>query len=119
MTAPKLPRVSRLADRAVAILVTVTLVLFAAMVALVIFLVISVSAVQGGQHSDTIVACQEANANRAEDVQIFGVILALPAIAKPQFITADMRAAQEVALAKVNAEIKTAYALRDCPALYG
>jgi hypothetical protein len=52
-------------------------------------------------------------------VKIFGDILGLPAISKPQYITPAMREVQAAAIAKVNKEIRTAYALRDCTALYG
>jgi hypothetical protein len=109
----------RIGDRFVAIFMTVTLVLFAVMVVLLAILLARVSGVQGSQHADTVNACNLANANRAEDVQIFTAILALPAIARPQYITPAMRAAQDAAVAKVNAKIRTAYALRDCAALYG
>jgi hypothetical protein len=109
----------RIGDRFVAVFMTVTLVLFAALVVLVVCLVLRVSSVQGSQHADTITACNLANGNRTQDVKILGDILALPAIARPQYITPVMRAAQDAAVAKVNAEIRSAYALRDCPALYG
>ena len=109
----------RMGDRIVAAFVAVTLALLAVLVAVIIYLVIRVSDIQGGQHADTITACRMANGNRTQDVQIFTAILALPAIARPQFITPAMRAVQEAAVARVNAEIKTAYALRNCAALYG
>jgi hypothetical protein len=110
---------SKVGDRFVAAFVTVTLVLLAAMTGLVIYLVIRVSDVQGDQHNATISSCQQSNASRAEEVQIFGSILALPAISRPQFITPAMYADQQAAVVKVNAKIKKAYALRNCAAAAG
>jgi len=109
----------KVGDRFVAVFVTVTLVLLAAMAGLCIYLVVRVSNAEGDAHAAAITACNLSNGNRSEDVQIFGDILALPAISKPQFITPAMREVQAAALAKVNARIKVAYALRDCTALYG
>jgi hypothetical protein len=121
-----LARSSLVADRAVAIMVIGTLVVLFAMAGMVAYLVLRVNgeananqATAATAHASTLTACNLANANRTEDVHIFSAILALPAIAKPQFITPDMRAVQQAALDKVDAEIKAAYALRDCAALYG
>lgn len=130
MTSPgparPLSRASIVADRAVAIMVIGTLIVLFAMAGMVIYLVVRVSDVAGDNQRnavtaqrDTITACGLANENRAQDVKIFGDILALPAIGKPQYITPAMRAVQEAAVAKVNAEIRAAYAPRDCKALYG
>jgi hypothetical protein len=89
-----------------------------ALVVVVVILLLRQSSISGAEHNSAVLACQEANGNRTEDVQIFKDILSLPAIAKPQFITPAMRTAQEKALVQVNANIKAAYALRDCARLY-
>jgi len=109
----------KVGDRFVAVFMTVTLVLSAALVGLVVYLVVRVSNVQGVQHNATISSCQQSNASRAEEVQILGAILALPAISRPQFITPAMYADQQAAVVKVNAKIKKAYALRNCAAAAG
>jgi len=122
MISPETPaarRSSLFADRVVSIMVITTLFLFTIIVGLVIYLVIDVAGVAGGNRTNAVNACRLANGNRTEDVRIINEILNLPAIAKPQFITPAMRAAQDAALAKVHADVKTAYALRDCQAEYG
>jgi hypothetical protein len=116
---PAARRSSLFADRAVSVIVITTLFLFTLIVALVVYLVIRVSDVADGNRADAVNACELANGNRSEDVRIINEILNLPAISKPQFITPVMRAAQDAALARVHANVKTAYALRDCAAEYG
>jgi hypothetical protein len=110
---------SRVGDRFVAVFMTVTLVLFAALVGLIVYLVIRVSNVQGDQHNATISSCQQSNASRADNVQIFSGILALPSISHPEFITPANMAAQNAAVAKVKAKVREADALRNCAAAAG
>jgi hypothetical protein len=122
VTSPDTPaarRSSLFADRVVSIMVITTLFLFTIIVALVIYLVIDVAGVASGNRTNAVNACRLANGNRTEDVRIINEILNLPAISKPQFITPAMRAAQAAALVRVHADVKTAYALRDCAAEYG
>jgi heme/copper-type cytochrome/quinol oxidase subunit 2 len=115
---PRPPHRKVLGDRFVGIFVTVTLVLFAVLVGLFVYLVFKVSADQNASQQNTITSCQLANGNRSEDVTVLHSILALPAIADPQFITPASRAAQDAALAKVHAQITKAYALHDCQQQY-
>jgi hypothetical protein len=124
-------RPSVIADRAVAILVTVTLVLFAAIVGLVVYLVLYVSSVAAGNHAlvlqvtaaekqvsaaeaaahaATITSCQESNANRSEDITIWEHVLVLP----PGATVLD-----EAAITRDLTLIREAYALRNCPAAAG
>jgi hypothetical protein len=121
-----------LGDRSVTFLVTGTLAAFLAMVGLVIYLVTQVSGVANDNHTlvlqlqgvqsaattNTINACELSNANRTEDEQIFNAILALPAIAKPQFITPANAAEQRAKVAGIVVSIHTAYAPRNCVQLY-
>ena len=106
-------------DRIVAAFVTVTLALLGVLVGLIIYLVIRVSSVQGTVHTQTISACEQSNTNRAEEVQFIHAILALPAIADPQFETPANRAAQVGQVARIKSEVGAAYALHDCTAQYG
>ena len=115
---PRPPRRKLLGDRFVGFFVTGTLVLFATLVGLVIYLVIKVSATQNAEQANTVTACQTANGNRSEDVEVLHSILALPAISSPQFITPASKARQDAALAKVHTQISKAYALHDCAKQY-
>jgi hypothetical protein len=69
----------RIGDRFVAIFMTVTLVLFAALVALVIYLVTQVSAAENAAHASDIRQCQLANATRVQDIAIWNRLLDVPA----------------------------------------
>jgi hypothetical protein len=89
-----------------------------ALIVVVVILVIGLSNVSTREDDNSVSACQQANANRTEDVAIDHDILALPALASPQFITAPNMARQRAAVTRIDADIKTAYALRDCVALY-
>jgi hypothetical protein len=109
----------RIGDRFVAVFMTITLVLFAALIVLFVILIIRVSNVQGGQHDATISSCRQSNASRADNVQIFSGILALPSISHPEFITPANMAAQNAAVAKVKAKVREADALRNCAAAAG
>jgi len=89
---------------------TVTLVLFAALVGLVIYLVLRVSNVQGDQHNATISSCQQSNASRTEDIEIWQAVLKLPPGAT---------AAQKATVARDLAMVHKAFTLRDCAAAAG
>jgi L-cystine uptake protein TcyP (sodium:dicarboxylate symporter family) len=110
---------SRVGDRFVAVFMTVTLVLFAALVGLIVYLVIRVSNVQGDQHNATISSCQQSNASRTEDIEIWEAVLKLPPDATAEFITPANMAAQNAAVAKVKAKVREADALRNCAAAAG
>jgi len=107
---PAARRSSVVADRAVAILVTVTLVLFAVLVTLFLLLLFRVSSVQGSQRSATISSCQQSNASRTEDISIWEAVLKLPAGAT---------AAEKAAVARDLAMVHKAFTLRDCAAAAG
>jgi heme/copper-type cytochrome/quinol oxidase subunit 2 len=89
-----------------------------ALIVVVVILVFHVSSVASADDRNAVTACNLANANRAEDVAIFHDILALPALASPQFITPANMARQRTAVAGIDADIKAAYAPRNCVALY-
>ena len=97
-------------DRIVAAFVAVTLALLAVLVGVIIYLVIQVSDIQGGQQADNITSCQESNASRADDVTLWEHLLTLPP---------DATAAQKATAARDLALVRKAYALRDCAAEYG
>jgi hypothetical protein len=99
----------RIGDRFVAIFMTVTLVMLGAMVVLFILLLLRVSAVQGGQRADNITSCQESNASRTDDVDLWEQLLTLPPGAS---------AAQKAVVTRDLAKVHRAYALRDCAAEY-
>jgi len=79
------------------------------LIVVVVILVLRISAVSADEHASAIVACQEANANRTEDVDIWVDVLKLPP---------DATAAQKAAVARDLAKVHQAYALRNCAALY-
>jgi hypothetical protein len=101
---------SRVGDRFVAVFMTVTLVLFAALVGLIVYLVIRVSNVQGDQHNATISSCQQSNASRTEDIEIWEAVLKLPP---------DATAAQKATVARDLAMVHKAFILRNCAAAAG
>jgi hypothetical protein len=114
----------KVGDRFVATFVAVTLLLFLAIVGLVIYMVIRVTAVENANaalsranaataataHNDNIASCQQSNTSRTEDIGIWTAVLTLPPGAT---------AAQRAAVARDLKLVDQAYALRDCAALYG
>jgi hypothetical protein len=62
-------------DRAIAVLVTGTLALFAVLVALVVYLVLQVSDVADANQAAAVSSCQQSNVNRAEDIAIWNRLL--------------------------------------------
>jgi predicted ATPase len=104
----------KVGDRFVATFVAVTLLLFLAIVGLVIYMVIRVTAVENANaalsranaanaviaRNDNIASCQQSNTSRTEDIGI-------------------ATAAQRAAVARDLKLVDQAYALRDCAALYG
>jgi hypothetical protein len=75
---PVIPN-GRIGDRFVAVFMTVTLVLFGVMAALVIYLVTQVSAAENGTHASNIQQCQLANVTRQQDIAIWNRLLGTPA----------------------------------------
>jgi hypothetical protein len=114
----------KVGDRFVATFVAVTLLLFLAIVGLVIYMVIRVTAVENAnaalsranaanaviERNDNIASCQQSNTSRTEDIGIWTAVLTLPPGAT---------AAQRAAVARDLKLVDQAYALRDCAALYG
>ena len=101
---------SKIGDRFVAVFMTVTLVLFAALVVLFFLLLFRVSDVQGDQHNATISSCQQSNASRTEDIEIWEAVLKLPP---------DATAAQKATVARDLAMVHKAFILRNCAAAAG
>jgi hypothetical protein len=89
-----------------------------ALIIIVVILVFRVGALATTDDNNSVAACQQQNINLVTDQRIFQEILALPAIASPQFITAANAAAQRVAVARIETDISTAYAQRNCVALF-
>jgi hypothetical protein len=108
---PKPSARRRKGDRFVTVFVTVTLALFAALVGVIIYLVVSVSDTENVAHNATITACQLANENRAEDITIWRDVLGG---SHPGYTAAHLaRLAHDLVL------VRQAYAPRNCTALYG
>jgi len=68
----------RIGDRFVGIFMTVTLLLFAALVILVIYLVVRVSDVADANAKNAVSSCQQSNQSRVEDIAIWNRLLKLP-----------------------------------------
>ena len=104
-----------------ALIVSVALdIILSISLALTVFIGHSNSVVQNNQiHANNINACNLANNNRTEDLQVFSDLIKLPAISAPQFQTKAARATQAANYLKLDKELKVAFALRDCPKLYG
>jgi hypothetical protein len=96
-------------DRFANFYLTASALVMIALVVTVVILVLRISAVSSDEHQSAIVACQLANANRTEDVDIWVSVLKLPP---------DATAAQKAAVARDLAKVHQAYALRDCATLY-
>jgi len=92
----------KVADRFVAVFMTVTLVLFAALVGLVIYLVLRVSDVANANQANATSSCQQSNTNRVEDIAIWNRLLRLPPGA-----TAEQRAEDD--------ELKHLVGVKDTP----
>jgi hypothetical protein len=117
-TAGIIRRDSAAANRLVTIFVAVSAILNVILIILVVLLGLSNRSTIANQHSDTISSCQTANGNRSEDSAILNQILALPAIAHPQFITKASMQQQNTDVALIKAHIKTGYAAHNCAAQY-
>jgi hypothetical protein len=116
-TVPAVPP-DKVGDRFVTVFAGGTALTLAVMTALIIFLVLRNTATEKAAHNSTIAACQLSNTNRTEDIATLNAILALPAISSPQFITPAARSAQAADLARVRAQIRHEYALRNCALPY-
>src|ERR1017187_3910552 len=56
-----------------------------------------------------ITACNLANTNRTEDLQVFSDLIRLPAISAPQFQTRPAKNTQAAGYLKLNTELKEAF----------
>jgi hypothetical protein len=99
----------RIGDRFVAVFMTVTLVLFAAMTGLVIYLVVRVSDLEAGQQAASIRQCQLANGTRLQDIAIWNRLLRLPPGASAE---------QKAEAAELERLVTVKDAPRDCTAAY-
>jgi Na+/H+-dicarboxylate symporter len=76
---PPAERGRRIGDRGVAVFMTVTLVLFAVLVGLVVYLVTQVSTTMDQQQAAQ-ANCRVSNANRQEDVAVWNRLLDIPTV---------------------------------------
>jgi hypothetical protein len=103
-----------------ALIVSVALdIILSISLALVVYIGHNNSVDQDNQiRAANITACNLANTNRTEDLQVFSDLIKLPAISAPQFQTGAAKATQAAGYLKLNTELKQAFAPRDCVKLY-
>lgn len=101
-----------------AIIVAGQSLLTVALIIAVILLLIANQGLDSKVRQDSIVNCQDTNSNRAVSVRIFGEVLALPAIAHPQFITRANMTRQNAEVAKIRRNVVSAYSPHDCTAVF-